>query len=40
VTWLVPQFLELAERQSRTLNAAYAEANRASRGTDRSKNLR
>ena len=40
VTWLVPEFLELAERQSRTLNAAYAEANRASRGTDRSKNLR
>ena len=38
VTWLVPQFLELAERQSRTLNAAYAEANRASR--DRSKSLR
>ena len=38
VTWLVPESLELAERQSRTLNAAYAEANRASR--DRSKSLR
>jgi len=38
VTWLVPEFLELAERQSRTLNAAYAEANRASR--ERSKSLR
>ena len=29
VTWVVPESLELAERQSRTLNAAYAEANRA-----------
>lgn len=32
VTWLAPEFLKLAEEQTRTLNAAYAEANRARRG--------
>ena len=37
VTWLAPEFLELGEEQTRTLNAAYAEANRARRGVDRSK---
>ena len=31
VVWLAPQFLEWAEIQTRTLNAAYGEANRARR---------
>jgi DnaJ-domain-containing protein 1 len=32
VAGLAPEFLEVAERQTRTLNAAYADANRARRG--------
>jgi hypothetical protein len=31
VAWLAPELLELAEIQTRTLNAAYGEANRARR---------
>jgi DnaJ-domain-containing protein 1 len=35
VAWLAPEFLELAEIQTRALNAAYGEANRARRrGTE------
>jgi DnaJ-domain-containing protein 1 len=32
VVWLAPEFLSLAERRSKILNAAYTEATRARRG--------
>jgi DnaJ-domain-containing protein 1 len=35
VVWLAPEFLALAERRSKVLNAAYTEATRARRGTAR-----